>query len=733
MSLVQDPPAPKAPSEPKLQRVKTPTVLQMEAVECGAAALAIVLGHYGRIVPLEELRAACGVSRDGSKANNVLKAAREYGMIAKGYRKEPSDLRTERLPVIVFWNFNHFVVVEGFGKDRVYLNDPGSGPRTVTLEEFDQAFTGVALTFEPGPDFVRKGSPPSLLRALRQRMRGAERALAYALLAGVGLAFTGIVIPSFTRVFIDAYLVRGLEDWVTPLLIGMGATALLRAGFAWLQQYCLYRTWKKLTLTSSSQFFWHVLRLPVDFFTQRYGGEVASRVGLNDRVSQLVAGEIATNALNVLMVVFFAAIMFQYDLLLTLISVGMAVANFVALRYVSRRRVDGNRRLLKEQGKLNGLAMGGLQMIETLKASGTDSDFFAGWAGYQAKSANAQQELGTTSAFLDAVPPLLTALNTAVILAIGGFRVMDGALTVGSLVAFQSLSASFMDPVNKLVTLGGTLQETEGTMNRLDDILRNKTDELLDAEPSAIATDDGQTKLSGQLSIRNLTFGYSKLDPPLIDGFELTLRPGARVALVGGSGSGKSTVAKLVSGLYRPWSGEILFDGKPHAAYPRTVLANSLAVVDQDVFLFDGTVRENVTLWDATVPDATVVQAAHDASIHADVSARTGGYDSGVVEGGINYSGGQRQRLEIARALAVNPSILVLDEATSALDPITEQAIDESLRRRGCTCVIVAHRLSTIRDCDEIIVMERGQVVQRGTHDEMSQIDGPYARLIASE
>ena len=705
----------------------------MEAVECGAAALAIVLAYYGRIVPLEELRTACGVSRDGSKANNVLRAARDYGLIAKGFRKEPADLRVERLPVIVFWNFNHFVVVEGFAKGRVYLNDPGSGPRSVTTEEFDQSFTGVTLVFEPGATFVRQGKAPSLLRSLRQRMGGAETALLYALLAGIGLAVTGIIIPSFTKVFIDAYLIRELTDWVVPLLIGMTVTAAIRAAFAWLQQYCLYRTWKKLTLTSSSAFFWHVLRLPIDFFTQRYGGEIGGRVGLNDKVSQLIAGDIATNMLNALMVAFFAVIMLQYDTLLTGITICLAAVNFVALRSVSRRRIDANRRLMKEQGKLDGTAMSGLQMIETLKATGTDSDFFARWAGYQAKSVNAQQELGVTSQYLEAVPPFLHALNTAVILAVGGLRVMDGYLTVGALVAFQSLSASFMDPVNKLVTLGGTLQDAEGTMNRLDDVLRNKTDDALDREPAGDAPDRSLTKLSGNIEIRNLTFGYSLLDPPLIENFDLTLKPGARVALVGGSGSGKSTVAKLVGGLYRPWSGEILFDGKPRTAYSRTVLANSIAVVDQDVFLFDGTVRENVTLWDATVPETTVVQAGQDASIHTDIAGRTGGYDSVVDEGGINYSGGQRQRLEIARALAVNPSILVLDEATSALDPLTEQRIDEGLRRRGCTCVIVAHRLSTIRDCDEIIVLERGKVVQRGTHEQMSRVDGPYARLIASD
>ncbi|MEK7684846.1 MAG: NHLP family bacteriocin export ABC transporter peptidase/permease/ATPase subunit [Verrucomicrobiota bacterium] len=730
-------PEPEATAEtkapPEKRRVRTPTVLQMEAVECGAAALAIVLAHYGRIVPLEELRVACGVSRDGSKASNVIKAAREYGLTAKGFTKEPDELKSLSLPCIVFWNFNHFLVVEGFGKGMVYLNDPASGPRKVPSEEFDQSFTGVVLSLAPRPDFQKGGQKRSLIAALQSRLAGSEVALAFVVLAGLALVIPGLVIPTFSKIFVDDFLIGGKTSWIGPLLLGMGLTALLRAALVWVQHFYLMRFEAKLAVTTSSNFFWHVLHLPIEFFTQRYGGEIGSRVQINDWVASLLTGQLATNMISLVMVIFYAILLFTYDVLLTSVGIFIAVFNVVALRFVSRRRVDANRRLQQDEGKLTGTSMGGLQMIETLKATGTEPDFFLRWSGYQSKVVNTQQQLAVYNEYLGAVPSVLSAINTAVILAVGGARVIDGTMTIGQLVAFQSLMASFTDPFNTLVNLGSTLQDAEGAMNRLDDVLRYKRDPQVDPSQDGNVAADGAVKLSGSLELKEVSFGYSKLDPPLIEKFSLTLKPGQRVALVGGSGSGKSTVSKLVCGLYQTWSGEILFDGQRRPDIPRQTLTNSLALVDQDIFLFEGTVRDNLTLWDETIPDSRVMQAAKDAAIHEDVAARPGGYDSLVSEGGGNYSGGQRQRLEIARALIGNPTILVLDEATSALDAITEKQIDDNLRRRGCTCLIVAHRLSTIRDCDEIIVLERGQVVQRGTHDQLKSMEGHYAELINSE
>lgn len=712
---------------------RSPTILQMEAVECGAAALAIVLAHHGRWVPLEALRLACGVSRDGSKANNVVKAAREYGLVAKGLKTEPKGLTRFKGPMILHWNFNHFLVLDGIEGDKVYLNDPAGGPRTVSHQELDESFTGVVLTFQKGPNFKSDGQAPSLIPALQKRLTGTSAALLFVILAGLLLVLPGLVAPVFSKLFVDGILLDGRTDWLRPLLVGMTVTALAYGFLTWLQQTYLLRLETRLAVSSSSSFLHHVLHLPVVFFTQRFAGDISSRVGTNNSVSQLLSRELASNFLALSTATFFALVMFAYDWLLTLICIGVVSLNALAVTLVARHRTDGNRRFQKDHGKMNGTALGGLQNIETLKATGGESDLFSRWAGYQAKVVNARQELERTTQIFDAIPSLLAAVNTALVLGVGSARVMNGTLSLGGLIAFQVLMASFISPINRLVALVGRLQTVEGDLNRLDDVLRYPVDATGRDAPAGLP-EEIPVKLTGRLELKNIDFGYSRLDPPLIQGFNLTIEPGRRVALVGGSGSGKSTIAQLVTGLYQPWAGEVLFDGKPRTEIPRPVMVSSLATVDQSVFLFAGTLRENLTMWDSTLPLPEVIAAAKDAAIHEVIAARPGGYDSPVAEGGSNFSGGQQQRLEIARALVGRPTLLVLDEATSALDPQTEQLIDQNLRRRACTCLIIAHRLSTIRDADEIIVLERGKVVQRGTHEElMADENGRYFQLIGHE
>jgi len=710
------------------KRVRTPTVLQMEAVECGAAALAIVLGYYGKYVPLEVLREECGVSRDGSKASSILKVARKYGLTAKGYRYETEDLVNVKLPFIVFWSFNHFLVVEGFDRDKVYLNDPCCGPRTVTKEDFKDSFTGIVISLEPGEGFKKGGKRPSLISGLKSRLTGAQSSIAYAVLAGLALVAPALVIPAFTRVFVDDILVRKLHGWIVPLAFGMLLTAVIRASLTWLQQNALLRLEMKLSLSTSGSFFWHILRLPIDFFLQRSCGDIGSRVELNDQVANLLSSRLAAAVLNVIMIIFYLFVLFRYNIVLTVIGIIIALLNVLALGLISRKRIDVNRSLLQENGKLWGTSYAGLRMIETLKASGTESDFFTRWSGYLAKVVNREQELNVYTQLLTAIPTLLSSLNNVAILAIGSAEVINGRMTVGTLVAYQSLMSFFITPVNDLVNIGSSLQEMEGNMNRIDDVLHCASEVTEKAGPD----DQGEKaeKLVGEVEIRNLSFGYNPLEPPLIVDFSLKLKPGSRAAIIGASGSGKTTIGKLISGLYKPWGGEILFDGKPLEKVPARTMHNSFSAVDQSIMLFEGTVRENVSLWDPTLPDSVIMQACKDACIHETITSRESEYNTIVEQEGRNFSGGERQRLEIARSLANNPTILLLDEATSALDPLTEKIIDTNIRRNGCTSIIIAHRLSTIKDCDEIIVMDNGKIAQRGTHEEMKGVEGPYKALI---
>jgi NHLM bacteriocin system ABC transporter peptidase/ATP-binding protein len=706
----------------------------MEGVECGAASLAMILAQFGRWVPLEELRQACGVSRDGVKATNLLKAGRAYGLLAKGFKKEPKGLEELPWPLVLHWNFNHFLVLEGIRGDNVFLNDPAMGPRRVSRAELDEAFTGVALAFEPGPDFVKKGRPPSLMHLLRTRLAGSGVALQFILVATLALVVPGIVLPVFSRVFVDDVLVGGHDDWLIPLLLGMAATALVRTALTWLQQDALIRLEAKLSAKSAYRFIDHMLQLPMAFFGQRHAGELMNRILANDRIARLLSGELATNLLNASTVLFFGLVMLCYDVVLTASVVGLSLVNVALMRLGGQHQQIQSRRELTEQGKLAAATVGTIHAIETLKASGLEAQAFERWAGHQAQLLVVRQELGLQAAVLAVAPTLLSGLAAAAVLGLGAWQVMQGAITLGTLVAFQSLAESFTQPLTKLVQLKTQLQTARADLQRVEDLMAYPALPRWSANDGADAAggEDGLLRLSGAVELRNVCFGYSPLDPPLIDGLSLSVRPGTRVAIVGGSGSGKTTVGRLIAGLIPPWSGDILFDGRPVQAISPTLRARSLAYVDQDIFLFEGTVRENLTLWDSAVPDTRLNAALADAAIFDDIAVRRGQLDGQVCEGGVNFSGGQRQRLEIARALAAEPAILVLDEATAALDPATEKRIDDQLRRRGCTCIMIAHRLSTIRDCDEIIVLRRGRVTERGTHEALLARGGEYAALVAA-
>ncbi|MBI9100111.1 MAG: NHLP family bacteriocin export ABC transporter peptidase/permease/ATPase subunit [Spirochaetaceae bacterium] len=731
----------------KYPRVKTPTILQMEGVECGAAALTMILGYFKKFLPLELMRFECGVSRDGSKSSNMVKAARKMGLEAKGYRKEIEGLVEVKFPAIIFWNFNHFVVLEGIKGNRVFINDPASGKRVVSWEEFDQSYTGVILEFSPTSEFKPGGKKSKTWPLIKKRLVGSKNIVTYVILAGLFLIIPGFIIPTFSRFFVDKILVNYMVGYFKPLLLAMGLTALVKGFLTWLQEYSLLRFQTKLALSSSAKFLEHIFKLPMEFFTQRSPGELTSRIQINDRVAALISEKLAITAINVFSIVFFAILMFQYDVVLTFICIIVVILNLITLKAVSDKRTTGSQKVQQELGKLAGISMSGLRIIETLKASGSENDFFMQWSGQQAKVIKEQQYISLISLATSVIPSVLSKMLTIAILAFGALRVISGDMTMGMLVAFQALMGSFVSPVIALMGLGAEIQTGKADMQRLDDVSayermkRFKEDwpeeeqpvrDITFVKPADNMKSPEHVKLQGYVSLKSLSFGYSILEPPLLGDFSLELKPGSRIALVGGSGSGKSTVAKLISGLYAQWGGDVHFDSMPLRELSKKSFSSSVAMVDQDIFMFAGTVKENLTMWDDTVREVDYIQAAKDACIHDVVASRPGAYLSAVEEGGANFSGGQRQRLEIARALTSNPRIIILDEATSALDPLTEKKVDENIRRRGCSCIIVAHRLSTIRDCDEIIVLDHGNIVQRGTHEELIEQAGHYSELVST-
>ncbi len=717
------------------KRVRTPLFPQFEASECGAACLGVILAHYGRWEPIEELREACGVSRDGASAADIVTAGERYGLKITGWRKEIGDLRSMELPVILFWEFNHFVVLEGIGNGRYYLNDPANGRRTVEEETFGQAYTGIVLTAERTPEFTTGGTSPSVTRKLWPWLRDVKGPLAFVATCGLLLALPGLALPILLSVFVDHILTGSETSWGVPLVAAAFLAGVLVYLLTWLQQHSSRKLAIRLSVVHAERFLFRLFKLPMQFFAHRFAGDLTSRVQLNDEVARGSSRQFVGIMIELVMSVLFLALMIFFDPLLAALVASLGVANVAVMRLLSRSRKDENRQLRREQALLFGIGTSGLRNIDSLRATSTEDDFFSRWSGYQARELVARQKFAEMGYVIASLPRLFLILGGAAVLGLGGWRVMSGDMTIGTLLGFYVVAANFLQPIGRFVQSADAFQILEADLQRIDDVLDAREDPAMesrsDSETGSIATLGGQLRLAGRIELRNVTFGYRPNYRPLIDNLSLTIEPGQRVAVIGPTGSGKSTLLKLLSGEYKPWSGEILFDGVPISEVPRQVLTGSLAVVDQQIFLFAATVRENLTMWNPTVPDHRLVTAARDALIHDDIMSRTSGYDSMVQEGGRNFSGGQRQRLEIGRALVNNPSVLLLDEATSTLDSLTEMQIDDGLRRRGCTCVIVAHRLSTIRDCDQILVLDRGRETQRGTHEELiAEKDGLYYQLI---
>ena len=711
---------------------KVPVIMQLEALECGAACLAMVLAYYRKWIPLEQVRLDCGVSRDGSNMKNVFIAAQHYGLDVHGYRMEIDALKTDAtFPCIIHWEFNHFVVLDGFRGDKAVINDPARGRVQIPMAQFDESFTGLVLTFAPSENFVPSGKQKSTLEFARKRLKGAGPAVAFIILTSVIANLFGIINPVMSRILYDRLLAGRAPDWLYPFISVLALLAVFQIIVEWAKTVYSLKINGKMAIEGNAGFMWKVLRLPMHYFSQRMAGDILQRQASNATIAGILVETVAPLVLNTVMMLFYLFVMIRYSVLMTLIGLFSLVCNLAIARYLSAKRVNINRVLMRDEGKLTAATLAGISMTETIKSSGAEAGFFRKWAGYQASVNTQNVRFITMNSRVGLIPGFLTSLSNYMVLFLGVALAMNGNFSLGMITTFQGLLTSFMDPATTLISAGQTIQEMRTQMERLEDVMEYPDDPLVAKRP--LDSDESFAKLRGEVEVKSLTFGYSPLGSPVITDFSMHLKPGGRIAIVGPSGCGKSTVSKLITGLYQPWGGEILFDGKSIGEIPRSVFTGSVAMVDQDIVLFEDTIAANIRMWDNTIADFEMILAARDAQIHDDIIRRPGGYQGKLSENGKDLSGGQRQRLEIARVLAQDPSVIILDEATSALDAKTEYELVRAVRDRGISCIVIAHRLSTIRDCDEIIVLDKGRIVERGTHDQLYAKGGLYASLVSNE
>ncbi len=717
---------------PKTKGVaRVPVIMQLEALECGAASLAMIMAYYGKWIPLEKVRVDCGVSRDGANARALVNAAGSYGFKTHAYKCEPENLQKEgKFPCIIHWNFNHFVVLDGFQGKYVWLNDPARGVIRISMEDFDKSFTGIVIEIEPAEGFQPEGKPKSPLAFAITRLGGASSAVMLVMFTSVISAMFGIINPTMSRVFMDRILTLDYQQWLMPFIILMAWLAFLQIVVELARVIYSLKINGKLAIVGSSSYMWKIFFMPVEFFSQRMAGDIQMRRQDNESIAEELVNTFAPLLINVIMMVLYLVLMLRRSLVLTAVGLSAMLLNAFIARKISEKRVNITRVMQRDMAKLASTTASGIEMIETIKASGAEKGFFKKWSDYQASISEQVVQSVSTDNYLGMVPAFLSTMANYTVMILGVWLVMEGEFTLGAMQMFQGFLGSFMTPAMTMIKAGQSLQEMRTKMERIEDVMEYPDDENVKNSAEDLT---GLKKLTGEVELKNITFGYSKLGKPVITDFSMKIKPGSCVALVGMSGSGKSTISKLISGLYNPWQGEILFDGKKRSEYPREVMTGSIGVVDQDIIMFEGSISDNIRMWDDSIADFEIIMAARDAGIHDEIMVRDRGYNNRIVSGGRDLSGGQCQRLEIARVLAQTPSIIILDEATSALDAKTENEVMKAIRERGITCIVVAHRLSTIRDCDEIIVLDKGVAVERGTHDELVKLGGKYLQLVTNE
>lgn len=717
-------------------RNKVPTVVQMEMVECGAASLCSILAYYDKYVPLEELRVECGVSRDGVSAFGIIQAAQMHGLLAEAHQVDLEDLYELPLPLIAYWNFEHFVVIEGFSREAVYIMDPSVGRTTITYEDLNAAFTGIVILFDPSIDFQKSGQPQRIGESLIAIFNRDKASFIFAFLAGLCLVLPQLALPAFSQIFIDNVLVGHSYNWRNWFLFSMVVVIAFTFLMKFLEYTILSRLYIKLTTLFSGEFLWHILRLPYMFYLQRNSGEIANRMPLNENVYKTVATQFSALIIDATVTIAFAIALFYYDAWIACLGLSMVAIDLYFMFALYQSRLDAYFYYQQTVAKSKSYSISALRNIESVKTNCLEYKLFSRWAGYYTKSLNAVQEIGKRDVYAGTIPSFIMLFTEIAVLCFGALRVIHGSLTVGMLFAMLLLMDLLTMPITRLVNFIQLAQFLKIDIARLNDVLKNPIDKALvkaEKEEEQLMKEYPGTKLKGSLEISNLTFGYDLTGDAVLQDVNLFLTPGTMIAVVGPTGSGKSSLAKLIAGLFEPWKGTILFDQMPRSKLPRSLLTQSIGIVEQDAQLFFGTVKDNIAFFNPLIEQSEIVRAAKDACIHEEILLRKGGYDLLLHNNGSNLSGGQRQRLEIARVLALQPSIVILDEATSALDSDTEMKVMENIRRRGCTCIVIAHRISSTRYCDDILVLDKGIIVQKGFHEELIATEGIYKSLYELE
>lgn len=697
----------------------------MSTPECGAAALTMVLGFYGKLLPLASVRERCPASRCGSTPEQVLQAAESFGLTGQVQKADLPTLKEMKLPVIALWNRKYYVVVKRFRGGSVYLNDPSSGAYAVTEERFMRSYSGTVLVLEPGPDFEPGGRRESLLTLLRRRLRTGSRSmlaifLLRALSTGADLALLALI-----RRMVDQVMSGERPGLYGPLLAAMSLVLLAELGFSVLEIIRLCRTSRRLAADSGGSLFKRMLELPMSFYEQHFAGDILDRLEKNTRLDDSLLRTLLPTVVDAASLVFYLGLLLFYDPALAAVCLAVEVAYILISLWYQRRIAIQSRSLSTSSGLVNTSLLNGLGTIETIRSTGSERAFFSLWSAsqrdLQAKSAK-MLRMNALSSFLGGSR---NSISSGCLLFLGAVFMIRGSFTVGMLATFQSALNVVRRSLGDLVGISNDLTGRRTDIERVDDILARE------AEPSVPLDDESQArKLSGGVQISHVTFRYNDGDWPAADDMALTVEPGQMVALVGSTGCGKSTLLKLIAGLYRADEGDILYDGMRREQIPDVVFHSSLASVDQEISVFNDTISANLKMWDPTVADYEVILAARDAQIHRRIISAPDGYDSVLYENGGNFSGGELQRLELARALSQEPTLLLLDEFTSALDALTEEKVFQAIRAKGTTCILAAHRFSTVVSCDRIVVMDQGRIVEQGTHEQLYQAGGLYRRLV---